>query len=285
MRMILKFVNLIILFAFILVNNSCSKKDFLPLHEYNAAAVKKFLTVPENASPVLKTLITNWAKMEKEYHFTTDFIKKNGMPVWDKSVSNLSIRSNFGLVDVTTNSVSPLADTSPSAVNNGIFFIPFIDTVTKEISAYIVCNQTGDSSYTYQYFNKKDILHYQVKNNLELSNGRVLLGVMASFENSINNNRNVSYPSPYNADYSGALIFFSNTKQTNKQIVRNSSNTINTFSVGGDGEPADPCISYVYIVYGGYNLVYEKNNCNGTARLVGTYLINAGTALLVVAAA
>ncbi len=240
----------------------CSKKDYAPQTDYNNAAVKQFLTVPNNAAPALKNLIGDLNKGEDQLHFLSSFIKKNGMPVWDKTLSNLDITTNSGISNqITTFSTE-------ATISNGFFFIPLIDTVTKELIAYITCNKTESNSYSYQVFNKKDILNYTLKSKKEIDNGFVLMGIMTAIEITFNKSKPVSYPSPYNFKYGNAQIIFGspvfkggNGTNSHQLLPKNATNNITVL-----GDDCPDILLQTIQTSGGF--LYVISDCNGNIRFV-----------------
>ena len=217
-----RFVYLILISSFI----GC-KKDFFKQkgqgeNDVNQAAVERFLTLPANAGKELNEIVNDLKRMENRSHFLTRFISRNGFPKWEFTVSSKSLfNTSFETLQENKNQSNNSTDSISSAP---IYFIPLIDTNSREIISFIFCAKTGDSLYRYQVYNKNDLIKNIPKNISQFNNGTLLMGVFATFENSINHKKKVSFGYPYTHEFLDPKINFNTKLPTTAKLAANSKN-------------------------------------------------------------
>lgn len=147
--------------------------------------INQFLKIPENASDELRYLIGDIKKTEGQYHFLYEFIQRNGMPDWVSSESNLQLLngSSTKAGSITSNSV---VISSNSLTSGGTYFIPLIDTNSKEVKSYIFCSKLSNGKIKYKTYNKQAILSSTAKDSNDVKLKGVMLSVFAHFERKIN---------------------------------------------------------------------------------------------------
>lgn len=133
-----------------------------------------FTKISEPSSRDFKLIVANIKSVENKTSFLTNYTKKNGFPVWTKVIA-----SSGNLYGAQARSTS---DTTNS---KGFFLIPLIDTVTREVKAYIACEKKSDSAFVYKTYNKADILN-AIPADSQKVNIRPILSVFAYFERVIN---------------------------------------------------------------------------------------------------
>ena len=162
--------------------SSCKKiKDveFKPQHD---DLVQKFFAVPEGTSDALKAVIVDIKKQEDKNHFVLNLVPKYGMPAWNKSVSNTSVRN--------ANARSATGDSLQ------LFLIPF-RAADSSVSSYLMCARNGDD-FTYRYYKKNTTAQLYAANDTIKRLREGLLSVFSFFEKRINNRDSISIAGVYN---------------------------------------------------------------------------------------
>lgn len=199
-----------------MLSSSCAKKDIsapsLVEVKNQQEVVKRFLTIPENASDELKFLVNNIKNTEVQYHFLYAYVKRNGMPNWGSSESNVPIvkGGNTKTGNIASNSV---LNNSPSTSGSSeTYFIPLIDSVSKEVKSYIFCRKNIGGKINYKTYNKQAILSSTAKDSNDVKVKGVMLSVFAHFEMKINNKNSLSLSFPYNYNLNNVELKFSSSQ-------------------------------------------------------------------------
>jgi hypothetical protein len=135
-------------------------------------------------------------KQDSLFKFLPEFVKKNGMPIWDKvlyKTKGKSIAAFLGNIQTESNSIANNSSNTSTEGEQGLFFIPLQAQNSQEIKSYITAYKLGDSTYTYKLYNKDSLSSnsYQDGNTKKaLVNS---LGILAFFEKSINNQETSQY--------------------------------------------------------------------------------------------
>ena len=206
------FLKTLFIVTTILLFNGCAKKDIsaplLIAAKNQQEVIEQFLKIPENASDELKYLVNDIQKTEKEYHFLYAYVQRNGIPNWGAAESNIPIFK--GVVtktgNITSNSVAN--NSSNNSASAETYFIPLIDTVSKEVKSYIFCRKNIDGKINYKTYNKQAILSSTAKDSSDVKIKGVLLSVFAHFERKINNKNTLLLPFPYNYNFENMEIKF-----------------------------------------------------------------------------
>ncbi|MFN3794094.1 MAG: hypothetical protein ACK4RX_05465 [Chitinophagaceae bacterium] len=203
------FILVFLLFA------GCRKYDILsPDTSQNYEELKsKFFNTTSTSDSEIKKLAENVKKQDSIFKFLPDFVRKNGLPKWDKVVYKTSSKSNLAKrqnSSTSTNSATSTTNTSSSSYDGeqGVFLIPLQSQNSQEIKSYITAYKHNDSLYTYRLYNKDSLNSIQpgsitTKNNL--LNAQAVFGY---FEKSINNVDSVNITSPLNATIKNVTIDF-----------------------------------------------------------------------------
>lgn len=253
-----------ILLALCLLTNSC-KKDLHGKYEMpeklnnNSEAVKEFLTIPKNATENLKEILADISRKETDKSFLGNFIQNNEVPNWDQAISSLPLLYS-GNPTSTENIVnSQASQTKPNAP--GVYFIPLENKVSHAVSSFIYCAKTGDSTYTYQVFNKNKILNTKPTNRRILNNGIYELSVFAAFENKMHNQKMIQNPYPYGFKFHDAKISF-NFSNKSKSVSTNSINSTERIKVKSNSEGCEEIRSgYLNLGFIILPIVYSYNHC------------------------
>ena len=102
---------------------SCRKSDIETPKEEKPTSIERFFNLPESANPKLKAIAQSIRMQEKEHPFLKDFIKRSGLPVWNKvkmmgsGSGNVASRSTSG-GDSTTLVYIPFVQDSAITVNS-----------------------------------------------------------------------------------------------------------------------------------------------------------------------
>ena len=230
-------LKLFLLFAIVLIscNKTFNKNIYESIEIKNNDAINKFLSTPDNLSPDIQKIANDLKKEELKKPFLLAFIKKNGTAVWEQTITSHpaltnSINTNANKQANTVenkqiNTVESLPEVVP------IYFIPLVDSISKEVKSFLYCVKKDDSSYYYKVHNRSVVLETKSTNFYAQRNASLLLGIFASFEKNINN-KTSTFPAPYNLNYADAKLTISTktirnqTVQTNKIQKSNSSSIV-----------------------------------------------------------
>ena len=165
--------------VFFLVLQSCKKEWGEKITDLNPQLIQNFFAISPNAHPEVSKIVNNWSKQKGFKEQLGAFVKKNGIPVWNKTFVQMISNSSSGIKGKAQN------DTSSSA---GLFFIPLQDTLSSEIKSYVVCSKHDDSTYSYRLYNKQEVSGIAANTNDTLKRARnITLSIFAYFEKEINN--------------------------------------------------------------------------------------------------
>lgn len=178
---------------------SCRKTDSLPdevLQDSNQVK-QSFFKVPLTVDPEIKKVAKD---LENEKGFIKNlskFIKKNGIPKWDKAIFKVSNKSN-----------GSFRGASDSSDSQGLFLIPLQSTTSADVKSYITCYKHNDSAYTYRLYNKDSLNSVRPAN--DSSKARLLnaQAVFGYFEKKINNKDTITVNSPAAGKIKDVLIDF-----------------------------------------------------------------------------
>lgn len=230
-------VKLFLLFSIVLIgcNKSFNKTIGEGIEIKNNEAINRFLSTPDNLSPDIQKIANDLKKEELKKPFLLAFIKKNGTALWEQTITSHpaltnSINTNANKQANTVenkqiNTVESLPEVVP------IYFIPLVDSISKEVKSFLYCVKKDDSSYYYKVHNKTVVLETKSTNFYAQRNASLLLGIFASFEKNINH-KTSTFPAPYNLNYADAKLTISTktirnqTVQTNKIQKSNSSSIV-----------------------------------------------------------
>ena len=150
--------------------------------EFDAQITKDFFEVPVSSNPEVAKVADNWSKQKGFIEQLDVFIKKNGMPVWDKSMVKL-----FNNAQVESG-----IESTPAS--SGVIMIPLKDPLTSDIKSYVVCNKHADSVYTYRLYNKEDLVNINSNGLDSLKNAtNVTLSLFSYFEKEVNGKASTSF--------------------------------------------------------------------------------------------
>ncbi|TAE17994.1 MAG: hypothetical protein EAY72_00890, partial [Bacteroidetes bacterium] len=210
----------------------CRKQDnILPEVTQNYEELKSQFFDTNSASDVeIKKLAADIKKQDSIFKFLPDFVRKNGLPKWDKVIyktknsSKLNGRTNASF---SPNSLNTAANRSVSTNNNydnqGLFFIPLQSTNSQAVKSYITAYKHNDSLYTYRIYNKDSLNAIQPSSNEEKNKLLNTQAVFGYFEKSINNVDSVNIISPVNATLKNVNISFdTNPSSSNSNSITNS---------------------------------------------------------------
>lgn len=216
----------------------CRKSDSILTdtpQNYEQLKSKFFNTSSVNDNEI-KNLAEDIKKQDSIFNFLPDFVKKNGIPKWDKVIYKTSTGKNVNTRQslVTTNSTSSQSSVVTNTNNGnsqGIFFIPLQSQNSKEIKSYITAYKHNDSVYTYRLYNKDSLNAVQTGSSITSNNLLTTQAVFGVFEKSINNIDSVNIKSPRNGTIRNAKINFNPSTEPNS-INKSNTNSNTTFSGG-----------------------------------------------------
>ncbi|WP_299285916.1 T6SS effector amidase Tae4 family protein [uncultured Mucilaginibacter sp.] len=205
------FFTLLVLFI------SCRKNEVAdPGKELSREELQKtFFNTSTTNDAEIKKLAENIQKQQLFLKSLPEFIRKNGIPKWDKVLYKTKGESG-GQQPVKTSSTSLKTNTvSNNGANQGVFFIPLQDENSKQIKSYITAYKHNDSLYTYRLYNKDSLNAIRPGSNITKSNLLNTQAVFGYFEKTINNTDSVNVLSPTKATLKNVKINFDTPTNTN----------------------------------------------------------------------
>lgn len=143
-----------------------------------------------SADPEVQKVASDIKMQDSIFKFLPEFVKKNGIPKWDKVLYKVAVSGNQKASSNNLNQAR--SSTSNENQSQGVFFIPLQSQNNGKIQSYITAYKHGDSTYTYKLFNKDSLSRDNpgagTKNAVINS-----LGVLAYFEKTINNQSTSQY--------------------------------------------------------------------------------------------
>lgn len=200
--------------------------DFLKSKFFNAST----------ADQEVQKVAADIRKQDSLFKFLPEFVKKNGMPIWDKvlyKTKGKNIAASLGNVQTESNSIANNSSSTSTESEQGLFFIPLQSQNSQEIKSFITAYKHGDSTYTYKLYNKDSLSSnsYQDGNTKKaLINS---LGVLAFFEKSINNQETSQYNLSSNevVEFKNPNLILNDTETTSLSGIN--SNSLSTSSTSG----------------------------------------------------
>lgn len=167
---------------------------------------QEFFKVPDNISPQLQDVIDDIKRQNDRHHFLTEFIRKNGLPVWNKVVANVPIAGNNHLNN-QTGIGGRLNDTNSIE----IFLIP-LRAADNSVKTYIAWVKDS-GKYKYDVY-RRNILTYLDTISTPVKKFRnTMLSVFGFFEKSINNQDTIFVAGQYQSGIKEVSISFDSTWQ------------------------------------------------------------------------
>jgi hypothetical protein len=182
-------VSLIVLTLLVLISGCRKSDNIFTVQPNDYRELKKQFFNASTADPEVQKVAADIKKQDSIFKFLPDFVKKNGIPKWDKVLYKVSGMGNATLQSGNRSA----ARISTEDNSQGMFFIPLQSQSTGKIQSYIAAFKHGDSTYTYKLFNK-DSLERDNPGNTAARNATInSLGVLAYFEKTINNQPTSQY--------------------------------------------------------------------------------------------
>jgi hypothetical protein len=199
----------------------------------------KFFNTISTTDIEIKKLAADIQKQDSIIKFLPDFVRKNGLPKWDKVIYKTSSNSKVTESQnslVSTNSIKTIANSSSYTSNNnnqGVFFIPLQSQNSQEIKSYIIAYKHNDSLYTYRLYNKDSLNAIQAGSAATKNNLLNTQAVFGFFEKSINNVDSVNIKTPVNATIKNVQINFDSPSSASSinSVVRNSMATTSSCAI------------------------------------------------------
>lgn len=173
------------------------------------------------ADPEVQKVAADIKRQDSFFKFLPDFVKKNGIPKWDKAIYKVQTKGS-------TRQSSSIANRTSSADSGaqGVFFIPLQSTTSSEIKSYITAYKHNDSFYTYRLYNRDSLNNVhpstsELKTNL--LNTQAVFGV---FEKSINGKDSIQIQSPVQGKIKNASLTIGE-QQTGRNSNTNRSGSLN----------------------------------------------------------
>jgi len=168
------------LFSLILIN-SCRKLDQLEQKEHLQTTIEKeFFNIPDSLDARLLAVVQDIKKQDATHHFIADFSKNNGLPIWDKVVSNFTI-NYFSNDEVPSTSVA----NASSDNDNFLVFIP-LRSSDGSIKTYIACFYKN-GKYHYRTYKRHKLSKEHAATEEIRKFREAALSLFGFFEKTINN--------------------------------------------------------------------------------------------------
>ncbi len=187
----------------------------------------------------IKKLAANIEQQDSIFKFLPDFVKKNGIPKWEKVIYATREKSNLKKGRSPEPSVKQ--STLEQKENPGIFLIPLQAQNEDEVKAYITAYKHNDSLYTYRLYNKDSLNALKVTSSQSKNNLLNAMAVFGYFEKAINNVDSVTIKAPFNGAIKGVDIKLADAPQQKQKAKRNPTPLSQPY-IGPDG-----CIGIINI--------------------------------------
>ena len=177
--------------------------------------LKKQFFNTSTADPEVQKVASDIKKQDSIFKFLPDFVKKNGIPKWDKVL--YTVRSGTQEISGKQSAANNTSGSRTSSLNEnnseGVFFIPLQSTTSSEVKAYITAYKHNDSLYTYRLYNRDSLNAVQASTNQIKTNLLNTQAVFGYFEKTINNKDSITIQNPVNGKIKNTSIHFNTNNQ------------------------------------------------------------------------
>ncbi len=171
---------------------------------------QQFFKVPENISPQLQDVINDIQKQNNQYHFLPEFLRKNGLPVWNKVVANVE-----GLnPKKKSKSVQGFSGRLSSQDSAEVYFIPFKMT-DNSINTFLSCVKINNQ-YSFKVYRRNYLTNLNITIDSVNHYRKAALGIFRYFEGTINNKDTIQVGGVVQQIFSDADIIFNDSSSGNK---------------------------------------------------------------------
>ncbi len=136
---------------FVMTYNSCRKIDSKNSPDIENIDESAFFKMPDNSYPILHRIANEIKSQNSKYHFLTDVIKNEGIPIWSKAK-----------VLVDPNNVSKRSTTSS---NDSIVLIPLSLPNKEWVTSFLACKV--NDSVSVNLYRGSDYKNYGYQNNTD----------------------------------------------------------------------------------------------------------------------
>jgi|GEM_PF-2522898 hypothetical protein len=157
------------------------------------AAAAKFYDKSEQLNPILTGLVKSFQNQSEFNSHLPEFIKKNGIPVWNKTIYKIGGSNTRVSSTSRTNAVGSKNNGGGTADSSkGFFLVPLQSISTGNIQSYIAVSKHDDINYTYRLYNKDSLDRLHPKSDSARVGLRTLEAIFGVFEKSINNKDSIA---------------------------------------------------------------------------------------------
>jgi Metallopeptidase toxin 3 len=225
----------VVILTTVLFFSGCRKFDSItPDKPQNYQELKeKFFNTNSTNDIEIKKLASDIKKQDSIFKFLPDFVRKNGLPKWDKVIYKTGNHSKIGGQSnqpISSNAVASTASSSNNNEDQGVFLIPLQSQNSSLVQSYITAYKHNDSLYTYRLYNKDSLNNVQAGSNTTKNNLLNTQAVFGYFEKSINNVDSININSPIDATIKNVNINFNTTGSSN---ISNNNLVTSSASSGG----------------------------------------------------
>jgi hypothetical protein len=186
---------------------------------------QEFFKVPENISPQLQEVINDIKKQNDQYHFLPEFLRKNGMPVWNKVVANVE-----GLYPVNNKSITNRFSGRLSSQDSAeVYFIPLIMPDNKIIT-FLTCVKINNR-YSLKVYRRNYLTNLNITTDSLIHYRNAALGIFRYFEKAINNKDTIQVGGVVQQIFSDANIIFNERNSENKTVELIGSRQLSSITV------------------------------------------------------
>lgn len=194
---------------------SCRKSDHalqnLPNTLNDYTLLKQQFFNASTADPEVQKVAADIRKQDSILKFLPAFVKKNGIPKWDK----VFYKTQSGQTVVASSNGRGINSSRTNNTNDensqGIFLIPLQSTTSSDIQSYITAYKHSDSLYTYRLYNKDSLSAKHPDSIQEKKNLLNTEAVFGYFEKSINAKDSISVTTPNNGNLKNVQLNFVST--------------------------------------------------------------------------
>lgn len=214
----------------------CRKYDSLPttLGLNDAQLKEQFFNTSTTEDIIIKKLAADIRRQDSIYKFLPAFVKKNGIPRWDKVI--YSTNQSASGKQLSTYGVNAAGSLTKQVQNNttegsqGIFLIPLQAQNTNDIQSYIVTYKHNDSVYSYRLYNRDSLNAIQPQTSDAKNNLLNMQAVFGYFEQTVNNRDEITIASPVKGKIKNVAIAFDAPKNNRANSTQSLNGTMASVS-------------------------------------------------------
>ncbi len=210
----------------LLIAISCRKVD----QNFNATEIqnkgytelKKQFFNTSAADPEVQKVAEDIEKQDSIFKFLPEFVKKNGIPKWDKVLYKVSKTGSQNNQRSAASNTENRSISTSKGESQALFLIPLQSSTSSDVKSYISAYKHNDSLYTYRLYNRDSLNSVKATTSQTKSNLLNLQAVFGYFEKSINNKDSIDVLTPAKGRLRNVRINLEDSVQKKANTNRNS---------------------------------------------------------------